>query len=79
MSDEDKYILSRRIASILDHPSVYMGGPSPGNIRKGIKIVEHMLDLYDLRIKDLKHAEADREIVKSWRKLPWTDPRNRED
>lgn len=32
------------IASILDHPSVYMGGPSQGNRRKAQRILEVLED-----------------------------------
>lgn len=37
-------IAQRRIASILDHPSVYMGGPSHGSMRRAAKIVEYLAD-----------------------------------
>lgn len=34
--------LQHEIALILDHPSVYMGGPSQQSIRKAERIVRHM-------------------------------------
>lgn len=33
-------VLRRIIASVFDHPSVYMGGPSQGSLRKADKIIE---------------------------------------
>lgn len=62
MDDARKYILRQRIASILDHPSVYMGGPSRGSLQKAIKIIEALAD-------EITYAEV--EQVKSWRKSPW--------
>ena len=35
-------IIKRIIASILDYPSVYMGGPSEGNKRRAQKIIEFL-------------------------------------
>lgn len=32
------------IASILDNPSVYMGGPSHGSLRKADAIIEYLVD-----------------------------------
>lgn len=32
------------IASILDNPSVYMGGPSQGSLRKADRILEYLED-----------------------------------
>ena len=43
LDDADKYVLRQRIASRLDHPSVYMGGPSPTSLRKA----GHILDALD--------------------------------
>lgn len=36
-------IIGRVIASILDYPSVYMGGPSKGSLRKAKKITEYLV------------------------------------
>jgi DnaJ-class molecular chaperone len=33
-------ILCRKIASMIDHPSVYMGGPSPGSMKKAQRIID---------------------------------------
>ena len=33
-------LIQRRIASILDGTSVYMGGPSQGSMRRALKIIE---------------------------------------
>jgi hypothetical protein len=38
----DREILQREIASILDHPSVYMGGPSPHHMRTADRIINHL-------------------------------------
>ena len=40
MTEREK--LQREIASILDHPSVFMGGPSQHNLRKAERVLEHM-------------------------------------
>lgn len=62
MDDAAKYILRQRIASIIDFPSVYMGGPSQQSVRRAIKIIEA-----------LENAPTPDEIeqVKTWRKSPW--------
>lgn len=62
MDDAAKYLLRQRIASIIDFPSVYMGGPSQQSVRKAIKIIEA-----------LENAPTPDEIerVKSWRKSSW--------
>lgn len=62
MDDAEKYLLRQRIAAILDHPSVYMGGPSQQSIRKAIKIIEALDD---------EPMPEEVERVKSWRKSPW--------
>jgi hypothetical protein len=35
-------IIQRTMASIMDYPSLYMGGPSPGNMKKSQKIIEFL-------------------------------------
>ena len=35
-------IVQRKIASLLDHPSVYMGGPSQGNLKRAGRIVQYL-------------------------------------
>ena len=35
-------VLQRTLASILDHPSVYMGGPSHGSMRRAARIVDEL-------------------------------------
>lgn len=35
-------VLQRHIAASLDHPSVYMGGPSKQNMRKAERLIEWM-------------------------------------
>lgn len=34
--------LRRFVAMQLDYPSVYMGGPSPGNMKRALRIVERL-------------------------------------
>lgn len=62
MDDAAKYLLRQRIASILDFPSIYMGGPSQQSVRKAIKIIEALEDQPTL---------DEIEQVKTWRKSPW--------
>lgn len=70
MDDAEKYLLRQAIAAAIDHPSVYMGGPSPNSVRKAIKIVEMLTDEYDIKPKPERLA-ADAERVRSWRTSPW--------
>jgi len=62
VDDAAKYILRQRIASIIDHPSVYMGGPSRQSLLKAIKIIEALAQT---------PTPEEIEQVKSWRKSPW--------
>lgn len=69
MDDASKYVMRQHIASALDHPSVYMGGPSGPSLRKAIKIVESLTREYE--IKPGTKAEADAANVRTWRVSPW--------
>lgn len=70
MNNEEKFLLRQGIASILDYPSLYMGGPSYQSKQKAIKIIRMITDEYDLVPK--KDLTNDIEIVKSWRAdVPW--------
>lgn len=69
MTDAEKYLLRQMIASALDHPSVYMGGPSPQSVRKAILIVEHILVNYS--IAPFKDRKLEAKQVETWRKSPW--------
>jgi hypothetical protein len=40
MTEREK--LQRQIASILDHPFVFMGGPSQQNMHKAERIIQHL-------------------------------------
>lgn len=40
----DKETVQRNIAAILDHPSVFMGGPSRQNMKKAEKIIYYLQD-----------------------------------
>lgn len=35
----ERLLVQRQIASILDHPTVYMSGPSPNSLNKADKII----------------------------------------
>lgn len=70
MDDAAKYVLRQRIASCLDHPSVYMGGPSSGSVRKAITIMKMLFDDYDIAgpsAADKNSADQ----VRTWRKSAW--------
>lgn len=70
LDDADKYVLRQRIASRLDHPSVYMGGPSRQSILKAIDIIRMIEDDYGFMTGGAKDkTDADR--VRTWRKSPW--------
>ena len=66
MDYAEKYLIKSMIASSLDYPSVYMGGPSLGSIRKAEKIVDNLLYEYDITPKDKDKHQSDVELVKSW-------------
>ena len=74
MDDADKYVMRQQIAAILDHPSVYMGGPSQQSIRKAIRIVEILLKEYEIQPRK-EAAESAASVaaanVRTWRKSPW--------
>ncbi len=42
LSETERLLIQRGIAAAIDNPSVYMGGPSKGAMRKAISIVEHL-------------------------------------
>ncbi len=42
MLPEEREYVRRIIASMLDHPSVYMGGPSQGNLRRAGQIMDEL-------------------------------------
>lgn len=39
-----KHILRLRVGSILDHPSVYMGGPSLNSLKKADRIINYLIN-----------------------------------
>ena len=69
VDDAVLYLLRQKIAAKIDHPSVYMGGPSPNAIRKAIAIVR-MLDA-DWAIDPKDRTLSEVQHVQSWRKSPW--------
>lgn len=71
MTDEDamKYSMRQTIASLIDHPSVYMGGPSTGSIRKAIQIINALEDGIEFKPKEEMHKDI--ELIKSWRTSAW--------
>ena len=40
LSDHERLLIQRGIAATIDHPSVYMGGPSRDSLRKAAAIIE---------------------------------------
>jgi len=69
MDDAEKYLLRQQIACALDHPSVFMGGPSQQSIHKAIRIVEILSGEYSVTPHDAMKADA--EHVRSWRTSAW--------
>jgi len=69
VDDAERYLLRQQIASILDHPSVFMGGPSPQSVRKAIRIIQAMTDAFELFPREKLLPDIER--VKSWRTSPW--------
>lgn len=70
MDDAAKYVLRQAIASALDYPSVYMGGPSHQSVRKAIKIVELLTREYDIAPK-VGEMTDDAMLVRTWRHSAW--------
>jgi hypothetical protein len=53
MLEHDEAVLQRTIAAVLDHPSVFMGGPSVTNMRKADHLIRAIRNSgYDIRMKD---------------------------
>lgn len=74
MNDIEKFLLRQHIASILDYPSLYMGGPSHQSKQKAIKIIRMITNEYNLVLKKEHEEKHFKEIgiVKSWRAdVPW--------
>lgn len=67
MDDAEKYVLRQAIASAIDYPSVYMGGPSRGAVQKAIRIVKAMSSEYDIKPRSDDAAAR----VRAWRTSPW--------
>ena len=42
LTNDERLLVQRVIASCIDHPSVYMGGPSRNSMRKAETIVEYL-------------------------------------
>lgn len=42
MDADERLLVQRQIASILDYPSVYMGGPSRGSMGKAERVIEYL-------------------------------------
>lgn len=51
ISEEDVEKIIFNVASILDHPSVYMGGPSHGNMRRAKTILGYLERNYEVKSK----------------------------
>lgn len=70
MDYADKYLMQCSIASTLDRPSVYMGGPSAMSMRKAKYIVDMIVNSYDVTPNQRMVTEA--VLVRTWLK-PTTD------
>jgi hypothetical protein len=62
----DEYIMQQTIAGMLDHPSVFMGGPSAQSILKAKLIVSLLLQGYDVKPRD--EAQRYAETARTWLK-----------
>lgn len=69
MDNAEKYLLRQTIASILDRPNVYMGGPSPQSVRKAIRIIEALER--DFEVSARESLSDYTKQVKAWRTSPW--------
>ncbi len=56
MDGEERLIVQRGIACILDYPSVYMGGPSHNALSKADKIIAHLENSHRLHATKCGHA-----------------------
>ena len=43
LTDAERELVQRVIAACIDHPSVYMGGPSRDSMRKADKIIAYLV------------------------------------
>lgn len=71
MDDADLYVLRQTIASLLDYPSVYMGGPSWSSVQKAIRVVRTLSEEYDIKPNGDSISSAER--VRTWRTRRWDD------
>lgn len=74
MDYADKYIMRQGIASALDHPSVYMGGPSMQARRKAERIIALLLADYDITPKE--RPQNDAVTARTWLSPDHEDIRN---
>jgi hypothetical protein len=64
MDYADDYILQVLIASSLDYPSVYMGGPSRGSMDRARRVMDILYARYEIRPTEA--AEKDAAMVRTW-------------
>lgn len=62
MQPEEREFVRRELASILDHPSVYMGGPSQTSLRKAGRILDALDRAGRLTPTTCTHDEWDESI-----------------
>lgn len=55
LSDVERLIVQRTIASVLDRPSVYMGGPSERSMRLADSIIKELLRQQRLHATECAH------------------------
>jgi hypothetical protein len=60
----DKYLIKVTIASSLDFPSVYMGGPSKGSLQRAERIISALEDRYT--ITPNAQGEKEAAMVRTW-------------
>jgi hypothetical protein len=56
MTETERTLVVRQIASIIDSPSVYMGGPSPSSTKKAERIVSNLEAAFRLTASKCGHG-----------------------
>lgn len=56
MSETERRLVQREIASQIDYPSVYMGGPSPSSMKKAERIMQTLEESFRLRATNCGHG-----------------------
>lgn len=56
MDARERLLVQRKIASQIDYPSVYMGGPSPSAMKKADRIIEGLERAFRIRATTCGHG-----------------------